>query len=164
MSRAMCAACERDSGLISIVEPVCGRRAEYRGEVRGRRVLCGVGFLERTRVKSGSGSEDCDGFGLDMLEYGEAGATKSSRHSFGGFCGGMAEFAEVVRVGLDDVTDWNTWIGRASKNSWATMNGVELSSSKKVSVVKYRNDEHTTRNELNVLTPDNLLAVAIFTL
>ena len=80
-------------------------------------MLWGVGSLESIKVKSGGGSEDCDGFGLEMLEYGEAGATKSSRHSFGGFCGGMAEFAEVVRVGLEDVTDWNTWIGRASKNS-----------------------------------------------
>jgi len=43
------------------------------------------------------------------------------------------------------------------------MNGVELSSTE-VSDVKYRNNEHTARNELNVLAPDNLHAIAIFTL
>lgn len=42
------------------------------------------------------------------------GVTTSSRH-----CG--VGFAPAIARGL---TDWKAWIGRASKNSWANMNGV----------------------------------------
>lgn len=42
------------------------------------------------------------------------GVTTSSRH-----CG--VGLAPAIAIGL---TDWKAWIGRASKNSWANMNGV----------------------------------------
>lgn len=43
------------------------------------------------------------------------GVTTSSRHCGVGFA------PAIARGGL---TDWKAWIGRASKNSWANMNGV----------------------------------------
>jgi len=69
-----------DSGDISIVAPVCARRAEYRVEIVGRSVLCRVGILEVTRVNS-SDSVVCKALRSVLLERGDARATSSSRHS-----------------------------------------------------------------------------------
>lgn len=80
----------------------------------GRSLLYGVGSLETTRVNSGLGSVDGD-LVVGGVEYGDTGATRTSRHSLGDFCG--VAVAEVVIPVVGDGTDWKTWIGRASKNS-----------------------------------------------
>lgn len=59
-----------------------------------------------------------------MTEGGGVGETRSSRHSFCGFDGadGNDDVEVVMPLGacIDGVlaaTDWNAWIGMASKNS-----------------------------------------------
>lgn len=92
-----------DSGLV-------GRNAAQSGEVSGRSLLCGVGSLDTTRVKSegmrGRGFRRLmEGFVLMPLENGDVGVTSSSRHSFGGFCAGAVRFAEVMMLDPRNATD-----------------------------------------------------------
>jgi hypothetical protein len=77
---AKSAAIASDSGDISIVMPVCARRAEYRFEIVGRSLLCRVGILEVIRVNSAD-SGMCKALRSVLVEYGDARATSSSRHS-----------------------------------------------------------------------------------
>lgn len=77
-----------------------------------------VGFLESDNWNSGveETAEKGDVVMLVVLEG--VGVTTSSRH-----CG--IGFRPAIAGGL---TDWKAWIGRASKNSCANMNGVFVGS------------------------------------
>lgn len=92
----------------------------------GRRRECGVGVLETLSWKSGGGSGvdagDDDDDGGENGEGGGVGVTTSSRH--------WGELRWIGPVGLLrgweelGMVDWKAWMGRASKNSWANMNGI----------------------------------------
>lgn len=102
-------------------------RALYRGEVSGKTRLFGLEALARLSWNSGMFAWMFFGGGTDEMERvdgGGAGETTSSRHwatveGRGGeparLCGGFCALGG---------TDWNAWMGRASKNSWATIKGV----------------------------------------
>jgi hypothetical protein len=70
--------------------------------------------------------------GVEVVVKGDAGVTRSSRHSLVFFCGvrvGGGWLVDVVIVDegeVDGATDWKMCIGRASKNSWAIMKGVPV--------------------------------------
>jgi len=63
---------------------------------------------------------------------------------------------------------WKTWIGRASKNSWARMKGVDVSSilqSVSVSIIwewVQERQGHTFRDKSQVLAPDDIAAWEVF--
>jgi hypothetical protein len=92
-----------------------------------------VGIFERIISKSGFGFGAVEGVDVVVVK-GDAGVTRSSRHSLdliGNVRGGVGWEVDVVIVdeGLGEgAVDWNMCIGRASKNSWAMMKGVALSS------------------------------------
>lgn len=73
-----------------------------------------VGVLERDSWNSGVGLAARE-FAVVVMVAGGVGVTTNSRH-----CG--VGFAPAIAGG--GLTDWKAWIGRASKNSWANMNGV----------------------------------------
>lgn len=75
-----------------------------------------MGFLERDSWNSGVAeiAEEADVVIVVVVVEG-VGVTTSSRH-----CG--VGIAPAIAGGI--LTDWKAWIGRASKNSWAKMNGV----------------------------------------
>lgn len=77
-------------------------------------------------------------FGVGCSWVGAVGVTTSSRHE-GCRDWGDGFDREIGPVGVSRVlcggamaglggADWNAWIGRASKNSWAKMNGVLVGS------------------------------------
>ena len=77
--------------------------------------------------KSGRGAAVVD-FGFST-EGGGAGETRSSRHcaflaweALFGRGKGPVGVVSIVAEGVG-ATDWNAWIGSASKNSWAKMKG-----------------------------------------
>ena len=118
-----------------MVEPGVGRRALYRSERVGRSNEGGVEALVRESWKSRDGLTEFDG---DCSWVGAVGVTTSSRHE-GCWDWGDGFEREIGPVGVSSVlcgdaipglggTDWNAWIGRASKNSWAKMNGVLVGS------------------------------------
>lgn len=81
---------------------------------------------ERTSWNSGGGDED-----EDEDEVGGVMETIISRHSMvgvgvdavvSGWDGDDGKGFEVADAGAG--ADWKVWMGRASKNSWATMKGV----------------------------------------
>ena len=97
----------RDSGDISIVAPVCARRAEYRFEIVGSSLLCRVGILDVIRVNSAD-SDDCKALRSVLVEYGDARATSNSRHSLDVLEGGNVWLIEFIVFDPEDATDWNT--------------------------------------------------------
>jgi hypothetical protein len=87
--------------------------------------------LLRVNWNSEDGSLDVD---VDVMDGGGAGQTTISRHWGPVWVAFLVEgeracspvgvlivFSWGAEVGA---TDWKAWIGRASKNSWATMKGV----------------------------------------
>ena len=95
--------------------------------------------MERVRWKSGGGSF-VDVVGADdesdvdvVVGSWVIGATTSSCHWFLGTCGPVFGVMGPVGVRIvedagmrDEAVFWKMWIGRASKNSWARMKGVEV--------------------------------------
>lgn len=84
-----------------------------------------MGVLERESWKSGRRGDDDEGGGKSFCGGGVV-VTRSSRHwrdrTFGER--GRGPVGVVMGWGWDGAMDWKAWIGRASKNSWANMNGV----------------------------------------
>lgn len=100
-----------------------------------------MGDLETVSSKSGFSSclldEAVVVVAVPALAYGFVGETTSSCHVFLGAvapCLGVIGPVGVIMVeegGIEDwATFWNTWMGRASKNSWARMKGVHVSSAR----------------------------------
>jgi hypothetical protein len=123
-------------------------------ERTGRRREWCVACLDRLSSNSGGGV----GGGV-MIEGGAVGETRSSRHSLrvcwtAGLGGFVADVVMVLRTGTGTGTDWKAWMGMASKNSWATINGLFVASaSKSDNVDKPEHDVHTSWNELDVFYP-----------
>ena len=92
---------------------------------------CGVGVLETVNSNSGLFSS----FRPVLCEEGDVGDTTSSCHVFFGvvilYLGFMGPVGVtiVVEAGTEDwAMFWKTCIGRASKNSWASIKGINVSS------------------------------------
>ena len=87
-----------------------------------------MGELERESWKSGGGV--LGGGKVVVLARGVGVITNSRHWGVWGFCTAEESVmgpVGVVRVGdwwRAGVMDWKAWIGRASKNSWATIKGV----------------------------------------
>lgn len=99
-----------------------------------------------------------------IVACGDVGATNNSLHSLalGRRREGGGDEVDVVMVDVDEdaeeATVWKTWMGRASKNSWAMMKGVvELSDDVSTYKDSTNGSQPTFRDKLHVLAPYYLL-------
>lgn len=129
MRRAKSSAYMRLSGLISMVEPGWDLSARYRSEISGSTREDGVDALARVNLNSASPSW----FSSTAFEFN---VTMSSRHwgvldAFCDCCSFVGPVGVMISCGWFSGAggiDSKAWIGSASKNSWAIMNGVRSSS------------------------------------